>query len=171
MDKNKIKKTASSDAQKVKIKNKDKVHEELETVKAMLARALADYDNLSKRVDRERQDLGKIASVGMIVRLLPVLDNLESAQTHLQDQGLAISIVEFKKVLSEEGLTEIVPKAGDVFDTELMEAIEVVNGASDNTISEAVLSGWKYSDPTSPSGLRGASGTVVRHAKVKVSKT
>jgi molecular chaperone GrpE len=137
----------------------DKVHKELEVLKGMLARALADYDNLSKRVDRERQDLGKIASVGIIVRLIPVLDNLESAQTHLQDQGLAISIVEFKKVLSEEGLIEIVPKVGEVFDPETMEAIEVVAGASDNSIADVVLVGWKFSD-----------GTVVRHAKVKVVK-
>ncbi|HUC94424.1 MAG TPA: nucleotide exchange factor GrpE [Candidatus Saccharimonadales bacterium] len=152
------------DNSKLKVKSKklkveDKVHEELETVKGMLARALADYDNLSKRVDRERQDLGKIASVGIIVRLIPVLDNLESAQTHLQDQGLAISIIEFKKVLSEEGLTEIGPKIGEPFDPEIMEAIEVVNGASDNSIAEVVLVGWKFED-----------GTVVRHAKVKVVK-
>ena len=163
------------DNSKLKVKSKklkveDKVHEELETVKGMLARALADYDNLSKRVDRERQDLGKIASVGIIVRLIPVLDNLESAQTHLQDQGLAISIIEFKKVLSEEGLTEISPKVGEQFDENLMEAIEVVTGASDNSVAEVVLTGWKFSDPTSPPGLRGASVTVVRHAKVKVSK-
>jgi molecular chaperone GrpE len=144
---------------KVKEEKADKVHEELELVKGMLARALADYDNLSKRVDRERQDLGKIASVGIIVRLIPVLDNLESAQTHLHDAGLAISIVEFKKVLSEEGLTEIIPKVGDVFDEQTMEAIEVVNGASDNSIAEVVLVGWKFMD-----------GTVVRHAKVKVIK-
>ena len=148
---------------KIKIKNGDKVHQELELLKGMLARALADYDNLSKRVDRERRDLGKIASVGIIVRLLPVLDNLESAQTHLQDQGLAISIVEFKKVLSEEGLTEIKPKIGDVFDENAMEAIEVVAGASNNIpeakVAEVVLPGWKFED-----------GTIVRHAKVKVSK-
>jgi molecular chaperone GrpE len=142
----------------------DRVHAKLETVKAMLARALADYDNLSKRVDRERQDLGKIASIGIIARLLPVLDNLESAQMHLQDQGLAISIVEFKKVLSEEGLDEIAPKIGELFNPEFMEAIEVVAGESDNSkleakVAEVVLPGWKFED-----------NTVVRHAKVKVSK-
>lgn len=135
------------------------MHDELETVRGMLARALADYDNLSKRVDREKQDLGKIASIGVIIRLLPVLDNLESAQDHLQDQGLAISIGEFKKVLKEEGLTEIRPSVGDGFDENSMEAIEVVSGSSDNIISELVLTGWKFDD-----------GTVVRHAKVKVSK-
>jgi molecular chaperone GrpE len=141
------------------VKSEDKVHLELETVKGMLARALADYDNLSKRVDRERQDLGKLASISIVVRLLPVLDNLENAQAHLQDAGLAISIGEFKKVLSEEGLTEIGPKIGEPFDPEIMEAIEVVNGASDNSIAEVVLVGWKFED-----------GTVVRHAKVKVVK-
>ncbi len=136
----------------------DKVHEELETVKGMLARALADYDNLSKRIERERQDLSKIASVGLVVRLLPVLDNLESAQVHLKDQGLAITVGEFKKVLDEEGLTEIKPKVGDEFNEEIMEAIEVVKGVSDNKIAETVLTGWKFTD-----------GMVVRHAKVKVS--
>lgn len=146
--------------QKLNIKKEKKVHEELESVKTMLARALADYDNLSKRVDRERAELGKIASVSVIIRLLPVLDNLESAQLHLQDQGLAISLGEFKKVFNEEGLTEIKPKEGDAFDENEMETIEVVDGKGDNnTISELVLVGWKYSD-----------GTVVRHAKVKVIK-
>jgi molecular chaperone GrpE len=145
--------------QKSKIKSGDRVHEELEMVKGMLARALADYDNLNKRVDRERADLGKIASLSVIIKLLPVLDNLESTQVHLQDRGLAISIVEFKKVLSEEGLAEIKPKAGDIFDEQIMEAIEVVPGTSDNIIAETVLPGWKFND-----------GTVVRHVKVKVSK-
>ncbi len=143
---------------------KEKKGTELEVVKSMLARALADYDNLSKRVDRERQDLAKIASVGIVVRLLPVLDNLESAQVHLKDQGLAISIVEFKKVLNEEGLSEIKPGIGEKFDENTMEAIEVVKDVSNNNMSEAeivevVLPGWKFED-----------GTVVRHAKVKVSK-
>lgn len=144
---------------KTQEKQTDKVHLELETVKSMLARALADYDNLSKRVDRERADLFKMASIGVINKLLPVLDMLENAQKHLQDSGLAIGINEFKKVLSEEGLTEISPKVGEEFDENTMEAIEVVAGEGDNTITEVVLTGWKFSD-----------GQVVRHAKVKVSK-
>jgi len=137
----------------------EKVQKELELVKGMLARTLADYDNLGKRVDRERADLGKIASIGIVVRLLPIIDNLESAQVHLKDQGLAISILEFKKVLDEVGFSEIKPNAGETFDENLMEAIEVVPGESNNTIAEVILVGWKYED-----------GSVVRHAKVKVNK-
>ncbi len=152
--------------EKVKTKSGDKVHgeagshQELESVKGMLARALADYDNLSKRIERERMELGKIASVGVIIKLLPILDNLEAAQKHLQDQGLAIAIGEFINVLKDEGLTVINPSVGDEFDEQEMEAIEVVDGeGNNNTIAEVVLAGWKYSD-----------GTVVRHAKVKVTK-
>jgi molecular chaperone GrpE len=150
---------------KSKTKAEKVVNEEAELLKAQLVRTLADYDNLVKRVERERSEIQKIISLRLILKLLTVLDGLESAQVHLKDQGLAISIIEFKKILSEEGLTEISPKVGEAFDENLMEAIEVVSGASDNNVSqtdsiaEVVLVGWKFSD-----------GTVVRHAKVKVTK-
>lgn len=145
--------------QSAKEKKEDKVHTELENVKLMLARALADYDNLSKRVQREREALGKIASLDILTRLFPVLDNLESAQVHLQDTGLAISIGEFKKVLIDEGLAEIRPKIGEEFNEDTMEAIEVTPGTRDNIITEVMMTGWKFND-----------GQVIRHAKVKVSK-
>ena len=132
---------------------------EAEALKGQLVRALADYDNLVKRVERERTEVQKLVSLSLLVRLLSVLDNLESAQEHLKDAGLAITVGEFKKVLNEEGLTEIKPNAGEEFDPGLMEAIEVTKGPSDNIISELVLTGWKFED-----------GTVVRHAKVKVTK-
>lgn len=149
----------TSKKQNIKNKDQDKIHLELENLKAMLARALADYDNLSKRVDREREVWGKVASIGVIAKLLPVLDNIEKAQEHIGDSGLAICIGEFRKVFNEEGLTEIDPKIGDEFDEDTMEAIEVTAGERDNLISEVVLKGWKFGD-----------GQVVRHAKVKVSK-
>ncbi|HJY98325.1 MAG TPA: nucleotide exchange factor GrpE [Patescibacteria group bacterium] len=132
---------------------------EVDLLKAQLVRALADYDNLIKRVEREKNDIEKLVSLRLLLKLLLILDGLESAQEHLKDQGLAISISEYKRALAEEGLTEIKPKVGDEFDHEIMEVVEVTGGGSDNKISEVVLAGWKYSD-----------GTVVRHAKVKVTK-
>lgn len=148
-----------SKSQKSKIKSEESVNEEAELLKSQLLRTLADYDNLVKRVEREREVLGKVASIGVITKLLPVLDNIENAQEHLGDSGLAICIGEFKRVLSEEGLNEIDPKIGDEFDENTMEAIEVVEGTEDNKVSEVVLAGWKFND-----------GQVIRHAKVKVSK-
>ncbi|QQG41968.1 MAG: nucleotide exchange factor GrpE [Candidatus Woesebacteria bacterium] len=155
----KIKKTASSDAQKSKVKSEDKIHEEIEVMKGMLARTLADYDNLKRRTEEEKISWTKFSSLSIISRLLPILDMLEKGQEHLKDSGLAIAILEFKKVFIEEGLEEVNPKIGSEFDENTQEVVEVVDGKVDNMISEVVVTGWKFKD-----------GNVVRHAKVKVTK-
>src|SRR3989344_5307370 len=88
---------------------------EVDTLKNQLARALADYDNLRKRVEREREDFGRVAKVMLLARLLPIYDMLEEAQKHLKDSGLAITIEEFAKVLKEEGIEKIEVNVGDAF--------------------------------------------------------
>lgn len=129
-------------------------------LKGQLARALADYDNLRKRIEREKEDLENLASLKLILRLLPILDNLRAAQGHLKDAGLAITIGEFENLLKDEGIEEIKPNKGDNFDHNLHEVIEVIeNSQEENKIEDVVLSGWKFKD-----------GIVVRHAKVKVGK-
>jgi molecular chaperone GrpE len=129
-------------------------------LKEQLARALADYDNLRKRIEREKEDLENLASLKLILRLLPILDNLRAAQNHLRDAGLAITIGEFENLLKDEGIEEIKPNKGENFDHNLHEAIEVVeNCQEENKIEDVVLSGWRFKD-----------GIVVRHAKVKVGK-
>lgn len=140
---------------------KNKTNDEQVLVKEQLKRALADYDNFRKRVERERNDLEKLVSAKIIIRILPVMDMLEEAQRHLKDSGIALTIEEFRKVLEEEGATEIRAEKGDKFDEELHEAIEVKKGDSkrNGRISELVLRGWKIED-----------GWVIRPAKVKVYK-
>jgi molecular chaperone GrpE len=135
------------------------ISEETEQLKAQLARTLADYDNLVKRTEREKSEIRKFISLNLLLKLLTVVDGLEQAQEHLKDQGLAISIGEFKKVLIEEGLTEIKPGVGDQFNENEMEAIEVIEGEEGNKVAKLSLIGYKFSD-----------NTVVRHAKVVVTK-
>lgn len=125
--------------------------------KNQLARALADYDNLRKRTEIEREVLLKYSSERIIARTLPILDSLESAQKHLKDSGLAIIIADFKKLLYDEMLEEIFTKKGDIYNEELHEVIETSEGGKKGTISEVLLPGWKFID-----------GPVLRHAKVKV---
>lgn len=148
----------------VKKTNRKKSEDETSELKEQLARALADYDNLRKRTEREREDFGRVAKVMLIARLLPIYDMLEEAQKHLKDSGLAITIEEFTKVLKEEGIEKIDVKAGDAFNEEVHEAVEVTDLNSDGKdkegkITEIVLSGWRLVD-----------GVVLRHAKVKVGK-
>jgi len=126
-------------------------------LKNQLARALADYDNLIKRVERERQDLEKLAGFKIILKLLPVLDNLRSALAHLKDPGLAIALKDFEEALKSEGIEEIKTEAGSDFNHNLHEAVEVVSGGQKGKIVEVVLPGWKF-----------IQGPVIRHTKVKV---
>src|SRR3989304_6882580 len=130
---------------------------EVGVLKNQLARALADYDNLRKRTEDERQLWVKFSTERVLIKLIPVLDMLASAQEHLKDSGLAIAVGEFKKVLSEEGIEEIVPRKGDPFNPQLHEALESVGGGKKGQIAELILTGWKFAD-----------GKIIRPAKVKV---
>ncbi len=71
----------------------------VDELKNQLARALADYDNLRKRSELEREVLLKYSSERIVARILPLLDSIENAQKHLKDSGLAIIIADFKKLL------------------------------------------------------------------------
>ena len=112
-----------------------------------LKRTLADYLNLERRIEEERKQLSKLSSLILIEKLLPILDNLESAQTHLNDEGLQIVIKQFKDVLTSEGLQEI--DAQDVqFDPNFHEAVEIKEGEMDNKIVKVLTKGYTIDGKT-----------------------
>ncbi len=130
---------------------------ERDEYKDKLLRALADYHNLEKRVGEERQELGRRAVQGFILRVLPFLDNLEQAEVFVKDKGLEIVKNSFVELLEREGLTKI-----DVLDKEydvhLAEAVDLVEGEKDNMVVEVVRNGYMFN------------GQIVRPAQVRVSK-
>lgn len=128
------------------------------SLEEQLKRALADYRNLERRVDDERKLLSQLSSIILIEKLLPILDNLENAQKHLNDQGLEMVIKQFKDILTQEGVEEI-PAEGAQFDPKLHEAIEVIEGQNDGKIVKVAGKGYKINDK------------VIRPAKVTVERT
>lgn len=144
------------------IKKKIKNNEELDNMKNQLARAMADYANLVKRTDEERGTMFKLASISFMTKILPILDNLKQAQRHVRDSGIAIIIGQLETLAKGEGFEEVKVNIGEKFDettSEVVEVLETLEEKDNNSVSEVVMSGWKYSD-----------GTVVRHARVKVYK-
>lgn len=131
--------------------------EEISELKNQLARALADYDNLRKRTEAEKELWVKFSTERVLLKLLPVIDMLEGALKHKPDNGLAIAVGEFKKILKEEGLEEIRVEKNEKFDPEFQEAVESLSGGKKGLVAELILPGWKFSD-----------GKVIRPAKVKV---
>lgn len=120
----------------------DRRNQELED---QLKRALADYQNLERRVEQERRLLSTLSSAILIEKFLPVLDNLESAQKHLNDEGLDMVIKQFKDVLTSEGVSEIEAE-GQEFDPNLHEAIETSEGTNDGRIVKVLRKGYKLGD-------------------------
>ena len=141
-------------ATKVKKTNNAVKPQELED---QLKRALADYQNLEKRVEEERKLLSKLSASLLIEKLLPVLDNLEKAQVHLNDEGLEIVIKQFKEILTGEGVEEIAAE-GAQFNPHYHEAVETQHGEHDNLVIKVLTKGYKIED------------TILRPAKVIVSK-
>lgn len=135
MDNNKVK------SKKEKVKN-----DESELLKSQLARALADYDNLRKRVESEKEGWEKIAGSKIVLRLLPVFDMIIDAQKHLKDSGLEIVIGEFRKSLYDLGVEEIKINIGDEFNPLEEEVSEMVSGEKENTVAEVLQTGWKIKD-------------------------
>jgi len=130
-------------------------------IKEQLARALADYENLRKRVEREREEGKYLSKLVVVSRLLPVFDMFTDAQKHLNDPGLGIALKVLSDTLGDEGIKEITAEEGSEFDPQLHEAIDTITNSekAQNTIAEVSLKGYKFID-----------GPVVRHAKVKVYK-
>src|SRR3990172_13312120 len=139
---------------------KIKTTREAEELKNQLARALADYDNLRKRVERESQEVIKLASITFFTRLLPVIDTLYLAYDHLKDDGLKQILSQLEKILEEERIVKITINQGDTYDANLEEVVdieEVKDKDNKGKIAEVLLNGWMMKD-----------GPVIRPAKVKV---
>lgn len=117
-------------------------------------RALADYDNLQKRVEKEKSEFIKYAGARILEKFLEIYDDLRVCESHLKDKGLSLICARFEEALRSEGLKRI-SALGETFDPQKMEAIEVVEGPEDKVV-EVVRDGWEME------------GKVIRPAKVKV---
>jgi len=138
----------------MKSKHKPAKTEKLADLESKWKRALADYHNLEKRIDKEKEAFVKFSNAQLLQNLLPVLDDFERAEQHLKDQGLTLAVNKFKEFLKNEGVEEIKAQ-GEEFNPHLMEAMEMVNGPK-NRVVEVVGKGYLLNDK------------VLRVAKVKV---
>ena len=65
----------------------DSLKQQVEEFKNKYLRALADYQNLEKRVSEERFELMKIGNKNLLIKIIPFLDNLEKAEVFVRDKA------------------------------------------------------------------------------------
>lgn len=140
-------------------KRKSKNHENQIDIKLQLARALADYDNLIKRTEKEKSEIVRYANQSLAQELFNVVEILARVQTHHPDPGIELSILQLKAILESTGIVEVIPSPGDAFDPEKHEVVEKLekHDQKGGTIAEVVNSGFSFID-----------GRLIRPAKVKV---
>lgn len=136
---------------------KRKTNKEQDEYKPKYLRALADYQNLEKRIQDEKEKQSANAVRHFILKILPFLDNLEKAEIFYKDPGLKIVKDQFWQVLTDEGVEEL-NLGGNEFDPHFAEAVEIVPGERDNIILEVIRKGYKLGD------------RILRPAHVKVSR-
>lgn len=108
----------------------EKVQEASDKNLDLYIRSQAEIDNLKKRYQKEQQGLVKFANESLIKQLLPVVDNLEKAITHSQDED-SIEAIREGVDLTLKGLMDILQKAG-------VETVEAVGEQFDPNFHEAV---------------------------------
>ncbi|MCL5435240.1 MAG: nucleotide exchange factor GrpE [Patescibacteria group bacterium] len=118
-----------------KHKNPPAGGEDFKNLENQLKRALADYQNLEKRIVEEKSSWIKAANKDLLLKLLPGLDNLILAEKHTQDKGVKISIKHFLDILEQDGVRKIETEGKD-FDPNLMEAVHTAQGQEGKVVEE-----------------------------------
>ena len=134
-----------------------------------LQRTRADFENYRKRVEVEKISARENGQMSAILKLLPVIDNIERAIAYvpddLKDNAWAQSVAKLVKNLDSSlkslSLVRIKSDPGTPFDPELHEAIQFDEDADGEkeVIAEELQSGYLLN------------GRPVRHAMVKVTRT
>jgi len=101
---------------------------ERDAVNDQFLRLRAEFDNYRKRVARLDEETRKRAAESLVRDLLPVVDHLELALEHAQDdsggfvEGVKMVLKQFQDVLTRHGLSAI-PAIGEAFNPEVHEAL------------------------------------------------
>jgi molecular chaperone GrpE len=128
----------------------DLLKSEVERMREMYLRKLAEFDNFRKRTERERDELKKLATEDLIREILPVIDNFERALQHAGEsdpesfrQGVEMISRQLVDLLQKEGLEELDPKGGQ-FDPEVHEAVERVENSEHEpgTVVSVLVKGY-----------------------------
>lgn len=133
-----------------------------------LQRTRADFENYRKRVDAEKVAAREAGQSSAIMKLLPVIDNIERAVVYMPEdlkdnkwaQSVAGLVKNLEKSLESLNLKRIDAAPGTEFNPELHEAIQFDEEATGEkeVVAEELQSGYELN------------GRVIRHAMVKVTR-
>ena len=143
----------------------ERLKEELAREHDMYLRALADYDNYRRRIERERATAARSGKRDLILQLLEVLDGFDRALLHVGNapasvsEGLQLLQRKLLSVLEAQGVTPL-QSLGETFNPELHDAIGTVKSedVEPGAVADEVQRGYRWGDD------------LLRPARVRVAK-
>ncbi|WP_259288998.1 nucleotide exchange factor GrpE [Candidatus Karelsulcia muelleri] len=118
-------------------KNKHELNE-YNALNRKYLRLFVDFENFKKRIKKEKLDIINNANETLLLDLLSVLDDFSRSLKEIKKsnnvpliQGISLIKEKFYKILKTKGLQKIKTKKGDVFNTDLHEAITQVKASLD----------------------------------------
>lgn len=130
--------------------------EELAKEKDKFLRLFAEFENYKKRTSKERIELFKTAGQDILSAMLPIIDDFDRAlielsksadESHLK--GVELIYNKFVTTLKSKGLEKVEVNSGDVFDSEIHEAITLIPSPAEEMkgkIIDVVEKGYKLAD-------------------------
>lgn len=144
-----------------------KLKAELDDWKSSYLRKQAEFQNFTKRKEKEFDDLKAYASEKVVVKLLDIIDNLERAISASEEnkdfdslvKGVELTLSQMKNTVSSEGV-EAIDGKGQKFDPHMHMAVAVEESPDfeNDIIIEEFQKGYKMK------------GRVIRPSMVKVCK-
>lgn len=147
---------------------KSELEQQLGELTLDLQRTRADFENYRKRVEVEKTQAREAGQSGAVMKLLPVIDNIERAIAYVPDDlkdnkwavGVTSLVKNLDKSLESLGVKRIEAANGVEFNPDLHEAIQFDEAAEGEkeVIAEELQAGYLMGD------------RVIRHAMVKVTR-
>jgi molecular chaperone GrpE len=151
-----------------KSKKQEELEQQVGELTADLQRTRADFENYRKRVELEKTAAREAGQASAILKLLPVIDNIERAIAHTPEElkenkwamGITSLVKQLDKSLEGLNLKRIDATPGVDFDPELHEAIQFDEEATGEkeVIAQELQAGYTLN------------GRPVRHAMVQVTR-
>lgn len=121
------------------VSEQDKTYQELVELKDKYLRLYADLENFRRRTAKEKMELMANANEGMLVALLPVVDDFERAMQSIETtddigavkEGINLIYSKLNRTLESKGLKPMIAK-GEVFNADLHESITQFPAPSDD---------------------------------------
>lgn len=147
-------------------KKEQELQQQLGEMQTDLQRTRADFENYRRRTEHDLQRARETGKSSAILKLLPVVDNIERAIAHTPEhlkedswaQGVNNLVKNLDKSLESLGVKRIEATPGTPFNPELHEAVQAEAGDGEaETILEELQAGYTLD------------GAVIRPSMVKVS--